>query len=167
MTSTRVGIFGFFIGLLFWLLVLVKVPGTDSASQLDVTAIFTSIKDCVSGPLLCLTNVVTSLKSAMAYGAVLGIAGLLIQLWWRGEWPTGQLNAGRPKVLDPTALVTVTVAAIIAGISAAPLLTGKISALGVVAFSYFVADAVTLGVDKISDLIQKAKTFMQRRTASK
>jgi hypothetical protein len=122
---------------------------------------------CVTGPIECLSTVAGSLKKDGTYGAILGLVGLLLQLGLRGEWPAGQLNVGRPNVLDPVTLVTVVVAAMIAGIFAAPLLSGDMGALGIVAFSYFVVDAATLGVDKISELLQKLQAFIQRRTAAK
>ncbi|MBR1214637.1 hypothetical protein [Bradyrhizobium sp. JYMT SZCCT0180] len=167
MMPTREGILGFFAGLLFWLLVFALISKFIPAPQPALADIFSGIVTCVKDPFQCLANVRDNLTKDTAYGAVLGIIGLLIQLWWRGEWPTGQLNEGRPRVLVPSLLVTVTIAAIVAGISAAPLITGKMSAVGIVVFGYFVADAATLGVGKISTLVQKATAFIQSRIAAK
>ena len=53
---------------------------------------------------------------------------MLIQLWLRAAWPTGQLNVGRPNVLDPSTFVLAVFAAIAAGIAAAMAFSGDISA---------------------------------------
>jgi hypothetical protein len=63
-------------------------------------------------------NLFTYLTPRTAYGAVLGLIGLLIQLRLRGAWPTGRLNEGRPNVLDPSTFVLAVFAAIAAGIAA-------------------------------------------------
>jgi hypothetical protein len=155
---------------LFWpiIFVAIYIAHPPSASPPPDDAVYQEIKTkCASVSLDCLQTIASKLPPSMAQGAILGLIGLLIQLWWRGEWPTGQMNAGRPKMLDPMALVTVTVAAMVAGLSAGPFLSSKLSALGVVAVSYLAADAATLGVDKISELAQKIKAFFQSRSATK
>jgi len=52
-------------------------------------------------------------------GAIFGLVGLIIQLWVRGEWPTGRLNEGSPKVVDIQALILAAIAAVAAGVLAA------------------------------------------------
>jgi hypothetical protein len=69
----------------------------------------------------------TYLTPMTAYGAVLGLIGLVLQLWLRAEWPTGRLNQGRPKVLDPPSFVLAVIAAIAAGIAATIAFEGDIN----------------------------------------
>jgi hypothetical protein len=195
MTSRRAGVLGLFVGFVIWpfifalIFAATKTPGPISSPPAQVsdtptpapntatpapgplskiTEAFAEIqKGCATFGVGCLQTIARELTPATAYGAVLGLLGLLIQLWWRREWPPGQLNEGRPKVLDPGTLVTVTVAAMVAGISAAPFFAGYMGALGVITFGYFAADAAALGVDKISELTPQAKAFIQRRIAAK
>jgi hypothetical protein len=116
----------------------------------------------------CLPAIAGKLTRGMAYGAILGLIGLAMQLSLRGEWPTGQLNEGRPKVLDPTALVTAAIAAAMAGIVAVGLLTGEtMRVLASIAFGYFAADVATLGTDKISKLWEWVKAQFQKLVGAK
>ena len=66
-----------------------------------------------------------------AWGAVFALIGLGLQLWIRGEWPTGRTNDGAPQTLDPKALATAAVASVL---------------LGVVAANYFNLDVTKSGV---------------------
>jgi hypothetical protein len=58
-------------------------------------------------------------QPAAAYGAIFGLIGFALQLILRGEWPTGRLNDGSPKVLDPAAAAWSLVAAMAVGMAAA------------------------------------------------
>jgi hypothetical protein len=103
-----------------------------------------------------------------AVGAVFGLIGLLIQLALRAEWPTGRLNEGSPKMLDPGRLVMAVLMAIAAGVvayAAFPLLPPKAkpeevikNALAIVAFGYLAAD---LGFDQMKSLWEKTKSVFK------
>jgi len=110
-------------------------------------------------------------------GAIFGLVGLIIQLWVRGEWPTGRLNEGSPKVVDLQALILAVVAAVAAGVLAAnffKLSTEQLvglpstnptkvvpatkenlkNALTLVAFGYVVSDLRPM-MKKLADLVKK------------
>src|ERR1700704_6678675 len=63
-----------------------------------------------------------------AQGAVMGLIGMLLQMWIRSEWPRGKLNEGRSKVLDPSSFVLAMLAAIGAGIAATIAFAGDFNA---------------------------------------
>jgi hypothetical protein len=58
-------------------------------------------------------------EPAAAYGAIFGLVGFALQLLVRGEWPTGRLNDGSPKIVDPTAAAWSLLMAIAIGMAAA------------------------------------------------
>lgn len=114
-------------------------------------------------------------------GAIFGLIGLMIQLWVRGEWPTGRINEGAPKVVDLQALILTVFAAVAAGVLAAnyfKLSTEQIvgipsgqpktavpatkenlkNALTLVAFGYVAADLRPM-MEKLIDLVKKVGAF--------
>ncbi|MER8400425.1 hypothetical protein [Mesorhizobium sp. M1348] len=117
-----------------------------------------------------------------ATGAIFGLVGLMIQLWVRGEWPTGRLNEDSPKVVDLPALILAVFAAVAVGIMAAAyfnLRTDHLvldptavdpkrmspatklnlqNALTLVAFGYFAADLRPM-MKKLIDLVKKVGAF--------
>ncbi|QIO61595.1 hypothetical protein [Rhizobium leguminosarum] len=83
--------------------------------------------DIVVNILLYLQQLATTMvndltQPAGAAGAFFGLVGLMVQLSVRGEWPTGRLNEGSPKVIDPQGLVVAAFAAVAAGVLAATYL---------------------------------------------
>jgi hypothetical protein len=58
-------------------------------------------------------------EPAAAYGAIFGLVGFALQLLVRAEWPTGRLNDGSPKVVDPTAAAWSLLSAVVIGMAAA------------------------------------------------
>jgi hypothetical protein len=170
MTTRRAAAFWFFVGAAAGIVILYVIKhfaaGSNGVQEIwnDLTGVDCKALDVSK----CLTAIAGKLSAVTAYGAVLGLIGLAMQLTLRGEWPTGQLNEGRPKVLDPTALVTAAVAAALAGIVAAGLLTGEgMRVLATIAFGYFAADLATLGTDKIGKLWEWVKAQFQKLVGAK
>jgi hypothetical protein len=136
----------------------------------------------LSQPEKLITSILDGLtQQPGSTGAILGLIGLMIQLWVRGEWPTGRINEGAPKVVDLQALILAVFAAVAAGVLAANHFnlstdqTATISscqtktdvlatkenvknALTLVAFGYVAADLRPM-MEKIIDLVKKVGAF--------
>ena len=98
-------------------------------------------------------------EPATSYGAVFGLMGFALQLMVRGEWPTGRLNDGSPKVVDPMAAASAIVAAVAVGIAAAHFFQLDVAASQIDAYKAATPDAL---VDATPSALkgQKLKEFL-------
>lgn len=172
MTARRAAAFWFFlgvaVGVIFYAILL--HPETETSDIKVIWQVWTgnACKTLDPGGLVtCLQAIAEKLTALTAYGAIMGLIGLAIQLALRGEWPTGHLNEGRPKVLDPAGLVTAAIAAALSGIVAAGLLTGEMRVPAIIAFSYLAADLATLATDLVGKLWEWVKAQFQKLVGAK
>lgn len=168
MTTRRAAVFWFFFGLVLGVIFYAIYQPVPVPTDVDKVWSALTGKACENLQIgQCLQDIANQLTPLMAYGAILGLIGLAMQLFLRGEWPTGQINEGRPKILDPTALVTAGVAAALAGIVAAAFLAGTMRVPATIAFSYLAADLATLGTDMVAKLWGWVKAQFQKLVGAK